>query len=84
MNLKIFAHLIESRKFASGLFKVWYEDWLFVFNTNQHLIRHTMKKLLTFLTIAMMFAMIFYSCKGHELCPAYGKANSKSKTEKHA
>lgn len=43
-----------------------------------------MKKVLAFLATAMIFAMILSSCKGHELCPAYGKVDSKPKTEKHA
>ena len=41
-----------------------------------------MKKFLAFLATAVLFAIILSSCKGHELCPAYGKAEVKQKTEK--
>lgn len=46
------------------------------------ILKVTMKKLLAFLAIVMLFVIILSSCKGHELCPAYGKADSKPKTEK--
>lgn len=41
-----------------------------------------MKKVLAFVATIALFAIILSSCKGHELCPAYGKAEPKAKTEK--
>lgn len=36
-----------------------------------------MKKVLVIATVAL-FAIALYSCKGHESCPAYSKAPSKT------
>jgi hypothetical protein len=41
-----------------------------------------MKKVLAFIATIALFAIILSSCKSHELCPAYGKADVKVKTEK--
>ena len=41
-----------------------------------------MKKVLAIIATVALFAIILSSCKSHELCPAYGKVDSKSKTEK--
>lgn len=41
-----------------------------------------MKKVLAFIATVMLFAILLASCKGHELCPAYGKVEHKTKTEK--
>lgn len=41
-----------------------------------------MKKVLALIATIALFAIILSSCKGHELCPAYGKADTKAKTEK--
>ncbi|MEK6615539.1 MAG: hypothetical protein AABZ32_05435 [Bacteroidota bacterium] len=41
-----------------------------------------MKKVLAFIATIVLFAIILSSCKGHELCPAYGKTDTQSKTEK--
>ena len=43
-----------------------------------------MKKVLALIATVALFAIILSSCKGHELCPAYGKADTKAKTEKQA
>ena len=41
-----------------------------------------MKKILAIIATIALFAVIFSSCKGHELCPAYGKADVKVITDK--
>lgn len=41
-----------------------------------------MKKVLAFIATIALFALILSSCKSHELCPAYGKADTNAKTEK--
>jgi len=41
-----------------------------------------MKKLLAIIATAVLFVVLFSSCKSHELCPAYGKTNAKTKTVK--
>jgi len=38
-----------------------------------------MKKFISFSIIALIVAISFTSCKSHEKCPAYGKADSKAK-----
>jgi len=42
-----------------------------------------MKKTAVIIFLVVMLATIFASCRTHELCPAYSKAN-KAKTEKRA
>lgn len=41
-----------------------------------------MKKFLAIIATVALFAIILSSCKSHELCPAYGKADTKAKTAK--
>lgn len=41
-----------------------------------------MKKFLAIIATVALFAIILSSCKSHELCPAYGKADIKAKTAK--
>ena len=41
-----------------------------------------MKKFLAIIATVALFAIILSSCKSHELCPAYGKADTKAKTQK--
>ncbi len=41
-----------------------------------------MKKAILVLTVIFLAGVVFTSCKSHEKCPAYGKANSNSNYKK--
>lgn len=43
-----------------------------------------MKKVAVILSIVFVLALLLSSCKTHESCPAYGKADIKKKVEDRA